>query len=201
MFKFLEKFLFVFFITQNIVFAGYNDILIADIQYDWINKSDVEKQEIINEISDMLFETKLEAKSDFKAQLKDFLKDKNYKEHYYAASAGYKELGEYNISAFYAKNSKYIYMYAIQNKKDLSKIYYYDALGHLRYVDFINGDYPDYPYYSYQYKINGKPVSAIYFVSKDTQYMYNSDRTFKVVWFKHNMYGEHSKMIIRRTAY
>ena len=73
MFKFLEKFLFVFFITQNIVFAGYNDILIADIQYDWINKSDVEKQEIINEISDMLFETKLEAKSDFKAQLKDFL--------------------------------------------------------------------------------------------------------------------------------
>ena len=39
MFKFLEKFLFVFFITQNIVFAGYNDILIADIQYDWINKS------------------------------------------------------------------------------------------------------------------------------------------------------------------
>ena len=47
MFKFLGKLLFVFFITQNIVFAGYNDILIADIQYDWINKSDVEKQEIL----------------------------------------------------------------------------------------------------------------------------------------------------------
>ena len=92
-------------------------------------------------------------------------------------------------------------MYAIQNKKDLSKIYYYDALGHLRYVDFINGDYPDYPYYSYQYKINGKPVSAIYFVSKDTQYMYNPDGTFKGVWFKHNMYDEHSKIILRRTAY
>ena len=28
-------------------------------------------------------------------------KDKNHKEHYLAASAGYKEYGEYNISAFY----------------------------------------------------------------------------------------------------
>ena len=64
------------FLVQTTVFASYNDILVADIQYDWINKSEVEKESIINEVHDIIFETDLEKQKDFKQQFKDKLKDK-----------------------------------------------------------------------------------------------------------------------------
>ena len=191
----------VLFLTQLLAFANYNDIYIADIQYDWIDKSMVEKEAIISEIRDIIFEDEVTKIKDLKSQFKDRLKDKDHMDHYYAASAGYEEYGDYNISAFYYGKQKHIYMYALQEKKDLSKAYYYDALGKLRYIDFIYGEYPEYPYYSIQYRISGKPISAIYFVSKDTQYLFEPDGTFKGVWYKHNLYNEHSKVILTRTAY
>ena len=191
----------VLFLTQLLAFANYNDIYIADIQYDWIDKSMVEKEAIISEIRDIIFEDEVTKINDLKSQFKDRLKDKDHMDHYYAASAGYEEYGDYNISAFYYGKQKHIYMYALQEKKDLSKAYYYDALGKLRYIDFIYGEYPEYPYYSIQYRISGKPISAIYFVSKDTQYLFEPDGTFKGVWYKHNLYNEHSKVILTRTAY
>lgn len=158
--------------AQTAAFASYNDIFIADITYDWINKSEVEREAIISEVKDIIFENPVEKQKDFRSQFKDRLKDKNYLENYMAAAAGYKEFKGNNISAFYFKRLKSLYMYALQDKKDVSKAYYYDALGHLKYVDFMYGEYPDYPYYSIQYKITGSPVSAIYFVSKDCQYLF-----------------------------
>ena len=197
-FKYLAA---VLFLVQSLAFANYNDVYIADIQYDWIDKSMVEKEAIISEIRDIIFKDEVSKIEDLKVQFKDKLKDKEHLDHYYAASAGYEEYGDYNLSAFYYGKQKHIYMYALQDKKDLSKVYYYDALGKLRYIDFIYGDYPDYPYYSIQYRISGKPISAIYFVSKDTQYIYEPDGTFKGVWYKHNLYDEHSDIILTRTAY
>lgn len=197
-FKYLAA---VLFLVQSLAFANYNDVYIADIQYDWIDKSMVEKEAIISEIRDIIFKDEVTKIEDLKVQFKDKLKDKEHLDHYYAASAGYEEYGDYNLSAFYYGKQKHIYMYALQDKKDLSKAYYYDALGKLRYIDFIYGDYPDYPYYSIQYRISGKPISAIYFVSKDTQYIYEPDGTFKGVWYKHNLYDEHSDIILTRTAY
>ena len=197
-FKYLAA---VLFLVQSLAFANYNDVYIADIQYDWIDKSMVEKEAIISEIRDIIFKDEVTKIEDLKVQFKDKLKVKEHLDHYYAASAGYEEYGDYNLSAFYYGKQKHIYMYALQDKKDLSKAYYYDALGKLRYIDFIYGDYPDYPYYSIQYRISGKPISAIYFVSKDTQYLYEPDGTFKGVWYKHNLYDEHSDIILTRTAY
>ena len=200
----MKKFLAIFTILilgQNISFANYNDIYIADIQYDWINKTEIEKEAIINEIHDIIFEEEIGIKKGLKQEYNDRVQDKNYREHYMAASAGYEEYKEYNISAFYYKNQKFIYMYALQDKKDITKSYYYDALGNLRYIDFIYGEYPDYPYYSIQYKTNGKPISAIYFVSKDTQYLFAPDGTFTGVWHKHNLYDKHSKVILTRTSF
>lgn len=199
--KNLKYILTAFILAQSLAFANYNDVYIADIQYDWIRKSEVEKEAIISEVHDEVFEAELTKIEGFRTQFKNYLKDKDYLKHYFAASAGYKEIDNYNISAFYYKNQKHIYMYAIQDKKDISKSYYYDALGHLKYVDYIHGEYPDYPYYSYQYRISGKPVSAIYFVSKDTQYLFNPDGTFVGVWYKHNLYDKHSKVILTRTTY
>ena len=201
----MKKFKYIlalFCLIQTISFANYNDIYIADIQYDWIQKTEVEKEAIISEIKDIIFENgEITKKEKFRQELKEQNKDKNHLEQYYAASAGYKELKDNNISAFYFKNQKHIYMYALQNKKDLSKIYYYSALGKLKYVDFINGEYPDYPYYSIQYRTSGEPVSAIYFVSKDTQYLFTPKGDFTGVWYKHNLYNKSSKVILTRTSY
>lgn len=188
-------------ILQTAAFGSYNDVYITDIKYDWINKSEVEKEAIISEIRDVMFETPLKKQTDFKSQFKDKLKDKNRMENYFAASAGYKEFKGNNISAFYYKNMKNIYMYALQDKKDVSKAYYYDTLGHLRYVDFIYGAYPDYPYYAIQYRISGQPVSAIYYISEDCQYLFKPDGEFEGVWYKHNLYNKQSKIILKRTTY
>ncbi|MCQ2738684.1 MAG: hypothetical protein MJ237_00495 [bacterium] len=190
-----------FLLTQLTANANYNDIYIADIQYDWINKTQVEKEAIISEIHDIMFSKDMTKEQDLKSVLKDKLKDKLHKEHYMAASAGHKEYKGYNISAFYYKNKTYLYMYGLQDKKDTKKLFYYDALGKLRYVDFIIGEYPEYPYYAYQYRTNGEPVSAIYYVSKDTQYLFNPNGTFKGVWYKHNLYDGLSKIILKRTTY
>lgn len=198
----MKKILIMLFLFMPIaVWANYNDIYIADIKFDWIDKSVMEKEAIISEVKDIIFETPIEKQKNIKAEFKDKLKDKNHLDNYFAASAGYKELGDYNLSAFYYKKMKNIYMYAIQDKKDVSKAYYYDAMGKLRYIDFIYGEYPDYPYYSIQYKVNGKPVSAIYFVSKDCQYLFTPDGEFEGVWYKHNLYNKDSEITLTRTAY
>lgn len=200
----MKRILFIFLIllvTQGISFANYNDLYVADIQYDWVDKSLVEKESIISEVRELMFESDLPRIKDLKKQFKDMVQDKEYKEHYMAASAGLKEHKDYNISAFYYKKQKHIYMYGLQNKRDLSKTYYYDALGNLRYIDFNFGEYPEYPYYSFQYKISGKPVSAIYYVAKDIQYLFEPDRMFTGVWYKHNLYDKHSQIILTRTSY
>ena len=188
-------------LTQTAVFASFNDVLIADITYDWINKSEVEREAIIQEVKDIIFEQPVEKQKDFRSQFKDRLKDKNFLENYMAASAGYKEYKGNNISAFYFKKMKSLYMYALQDKKDVSKAYYYDALGHLKYVDLIYGEYPDYPYYSIQYRISGTPVSAIYYASKDCQYLFTTKGDFEGVWYKHNLYNNKSEIILKRTTY
>jgi hypothetical protein len=183
------------------VFAGYNDILVANIEYDWINKNEVEKEAIISEVHDIIFEEPVTKRTDLKSLFADKLKDKNHLENYLAASAGYKEFKGNNISAFYYKRMKNLYMYALQDKKDVTKAFYYDAMGTLRYVDFINGEYPDYPYYSIQYRINGTPVSALYFVSEDCQYVFKPNGEFEGVWYKHKLYNKKNKVILTRTTY
>ncbi len=183
------------------VYANFNDVYVADIQYDWIDKSELEKDAMISEIHDIIFATPVEQRHDLKSLFHDKLKDKNHIENYMAASAGYKEFKGNNISAFYYKRMANLYMYALQDQKDLSKAYYYDAMGNLRYVDIIEGDYPDFPYYAIQYRISGKPVSAIYYISKDCQYLFKPDGTFEGVWYKHNLYNKKNKIILKRTTY
>ena len=89
--KYIKYFLISILFLQTSVFANYNDVYIADLQYDWIDKSALEKETIINEIKDIIFENgELEKKEIFKNDYSEMLKYKNHKEHYLAASAGYK---------------------------------------------------------------------------------------------------------------
>ena len=124
-----KKFLITLFLLAPLsVFANYNDILVADIQYDWIDKNELTKEAMISEVRDIIFENPIEQKTDLKTLFADRLKDKNHYENYMAASAGYEEFKGNNISAFYYKKMAYLYMYALQDKKDLTKSYYYDDM-------------------------------------------------------------------------
>ena len=55
-------------LTQTAVFASFNDVLIADITYDWINKSEVEREAIIQEVKDIIFEQPVEKQKDLVGQ-------------------------------------------------------------------------------------------------------------------------------------
>lgn len=190
----------IFFIPLG-VSADYHKVLVADIQYDWINKSALEKEEIITEIHDIIFTSTVDVRTDLKTLFKDKLKDKNYLENYMAAAAGYKEYKENNISAFYYKKMTKPFIYVLQDKKDTSTAFYYDAMGNLRYIDFIDGEYPNYPYYAIQYRITGKPISVVYYVSEDCQYLYKPSGEFEGVWYKHKLYNKNNKVILTRTTY
>ena len=58
-------------LAQTAVFASFNDVLIADVTYDWINKSEVEKEAIIQEVKDIIFEQPIEKQKDFRSQFKE----------------------------------------------------------------------------------------------------------------------------------
>ena len=198
---FKKIFISLCFLIPLTAYANFNDIYVADIQYDWINKTAVEKEAMISEIHDIIFEQTIEKRTDLKSLFKDKLKDKNHLDNYMAAAAGYKEYKGNNISAFYYKRMANPFMYALQDKQDMSNAFYYDAMGNLRYVDFINGYYPDYPYYAIQYRIGGTPVSAVYFISEDCQYLFKPNGEFEGVWYKHNLYNKNNKVILKRTTY
>ena len=49
------------------------------------------------------------------------------------------------------------------------------------------------------YNISGKPVSAIYFVSKDIQYMFGPEKEFQGIWYKDKMYDTKGKQVLIRS--
>ena len=108
-----------------------------------------------------------------------------------------KETDNENLCGFY--RGKVLISYAVQYKHDLRTVYYYDALGHLRYIDKFSENYPEFPYTSKQYRVNGTLVSAIYFMSHDMQYMYNNDGSFNGVWYKDKMYDAKAKQVLTRS--
>ena len=110
---------------------------------------------------------------------------------------GVTETDTENLCGFYKGNL--LISYAIQYKNDLKTIFYYDAMGKLRYIDKFSENYPNFPYTSKQYRANGTLVSAIYFMSHDMQYMYNEDGSFRGAWYKDKMYNAHAKQILTRS--
>ena len=181
--------------------AQETSYLQAEISFNWDTISQQEREENIEQIKASIFTNPPEKKIKFKKIYQDYLKDKNYKTHYMVASAGYKEYKEYNISAMYVKRISSLYMYALQSKNDLATIYYYDALGNLRYIDNITGNYPTFPYYTKQYRRGGSLAGISYFTNKDTQYIFKSNGEFKGVWHKENFYDEKGKIIMKRSNY
>ena len=197
----MKKFLLVLGILflGNIVMAQ-NPVLTGGVEFDWVNMSQVQRDEAIENYQNILFGDKKSQnykRKEFRAKYKDVLKDENFRLNYVLLKNNVKETSDAEFCAFYHKNL--LYMYAIQYKKTPRQVYYYSGLGTLRYVDEISDNYPKFPYYSKQYRSNGKLAGAIYFISHDLQYVYEPDGTFKGVWYKEKMFDRNAKQILTRT--
>lgn len=175
-------------------------VLTGNLIFDWLDITQVDRDLAIEKYRTELFggDTVYKfKKKEFRNEYKDFLKDADYKRHYMLVKNNVKATDSENLCGFYKGNL--LISYAIQYKNDLRSVYYYDALGNLRYVDKFSDNYPNFPYMSKQYKANGELVSAIYFMSHDMQYMYNNDTSFQGAWYKDKMYNRHAKQVLTRT--
>lgn len=175
--------------------------LTGEARFDWVDMTQIQRDSTIEYYRDILFgENSVNnyTKDEFKEEFKPFKKDENHKEHYMLARDNVKETKDANICSFYYKGNILI-IYALQYKDNPRNVFYYDPYGHLKYVDVISENYPNFPYNSKQYKAGGKLVSAIYFTSKDMQYMYEPDGKFKGLWYKDKMYDRNGKQTVVRT--
>lgn len=177
--------------------------LSGSVSFDWVEKSQLERDENIAAIKNIIYKDNFVTKypkKEFKSQYKNYLKDENYKKHYQEILAGKKQDETARLAGFFMANERILYMYGLQYKDDIHTTYYYDALGNLRYVDKMSENYPNYPYYSNQYRINGTLAGSIYFTAYDTQYVFKNGK-FRGVWFKDTMFNSAAKKIMTRTNY
>ena len=175
-------------------------VLTGNLVFDWLDITQTGRDAVIERYKSELFGDDTIYKYDkkeFKSEYKDFLIDADYERHYMLTKNDVKETDDENLCGFY--RGKVLISYAVQYKNDLRTVYYYDALGHLRYIDKFSENYPKFPYMSKQYRVNGTLVSAIYFMSHDMQYMYNNDGSFNGVWYKDKMYDAKAKQVLTRS--
>ncbi len=180
-----------------------NFILQGKVNFDWAEKSQFERDLQIEEIKNTIYKdefVKKYPKKAFKSDYADFLKDKNYKSNYLTLKSGKNETKDANLSGFFSKNEKILFIYGIQYKNNIYTKYYYDAMGNLRYIDTFSSNYPNYPYFTHQYRIDGSLAGSVYFKDKDTQYIFKNEK-FSGVWFKNTMFNRKAKKIMTRSNY
>lgn len=193
--------------SQNsYVFASQEDtpILKAQVECTWVNLEQAERDAKVKYYQTLLFDngkTTSINKAEFRKEYRKELKDKKNKKHYRLISNGVQETPEYNMAGFFKdyRDTKVLYSYALQPKSNLKNIFYYSAFGSLAYMDNIQGEYPNFPYISKQYRANGKLAGVIYFENHDMQYVYKPDGTFKGLWYKDKMYDKKGNVILTRT--
>ena len=172
----------------------------AEISFDWISKTQIQRDENIKQIQNILFKDDTifkYKKKEFKNKYAQFWKNKNYLKDYEDISNGKKEDSEKNYCGFYV--GKLLVAYGIQFKNNLENIYYYDAMGNLRWVDIFSSAYPKFPYWSYQYYRNGEMIAAYYYISEYDQYVFDPDKKFRGRWYKDKLYNRKAKVVMTRS--
>ena len=96
-------------------------VLTGNLVFDWLDISQVERDAVIDKYQKELFDENTVykyKKKEFRAEYKDYLKDKDFKRHYMLVQNGVKETDTENLCGFYYKNNLLI-SYAVQYKNDL----------------------------------------------------------------------------------
>lgn len=184
----------------NPVFAEF---LEATATYNWVDKTQTQRSSEIINIKKIISEDEslpdYYSRDGFKASFAPYLKDSLNKKRYMMVVNNVKETENYKIAGFF--KGSILVAYGIQYKDDPQFIYYYNVLGKLIYLDILSNNYPNLPYYSKQYKPNGKCNAIFYYLSDDTQFSYSPKYEFIGLWQGENMYDEKGKKIISRTTY
>lgn len=196
----MKKFLiFLFILFLNTPFV-HSKTLDGEISFDWISKTQMERDENILQIKNNIFSeniVKNYGRSLFKRVYKEHWKDSDYITNYTEVSRGKTEDKEKKYCGFYWK--KYLISYGLQYKNNPRENFYYDALGHLKWIDRYSKEYPNFPYVSYQYGVNGKLRAVYYFLSDYDQYIFDNNGSFKGRWYKDKMYDRKANVILIRS--
>lgn len=174
-----------------------------EVPFDWFEISADDKNQRIEEYKNIIFGKNSSinlTKEEFNNELGKYKKDKNFKHHYMLANNGVTQDEDAKYNPFYYKRGTLV-IYAIMYNNDIHHALYYNPYGKLFYVDITSDNYPNFPYYSMQYDRKGNLKSAIYFVSHDIQYMYNTQGDFIGVWYKDKMYNIGGKEISTREGW
>lgn len=178
------------------------NVLKLEVAFDWLDISQEQKEDLINDYKSKLFDENTSkvyyTKDEFKKTFAEYFKDKDYKHHYLLTNNGVTEDEDAKYCAFFYKRNTLV-MYAIQYKNNPKNAFYYTAFGKMYYTDVMSDEYPNFPYTSMQYDRKGRLKSAIYFVSKDIQYMFGPDKEFQGVWYKDKMYDKNGKTVLTRS--
>ncbi len=174
----------------------------VQVSFDWLDISQAQRDESIEKYRKLLFDENSSriyfTKNEFKTKFANYFKDKDFKHHYFLTNNGVTEDEEAKYCAFFYKKNTLV-MYAIQYKNNSKNAYYYNAFGKLYYTDVISDEYPNFPYTSMQYNRKGELKSAIYFISRDIQYMFGPEKEFQGIWYKDKMYDKNGKQTLTRS--
>lgn len=172
------------------------------IEFDWISKTQLQRDENIKQIQNMLFSEGFKpnySKQEFKEKFKYNWKDKDNFQHYEAVNTRITEDANNYYCGFF--KNKILVVYGIQHKNNMKNKYYYDAMGGLRWIDSMSDNYPKFPYWSYQYYRNGKLVAAYYNLSDYDQYIFDANKKFIGRAYKENIYNRNAKVIMTRSNF
>ena len=188
--------------NEEVQVTNVNASLEATVSFDWLDIDLAQRENQIQHYKDLLFANNSShiyfTKDEFKKEFAKYYKDKDFKLHYMLTNNGVTEDEDAKYCAFFYKK-KTLVLYAIQYKNTPNKAFYYTAFGGLRYTDLMSDEYPNFPYTSMQYDQKGQLKSAIYFASKDLQYMFGPDKEFQGIWYKDKMYDKNGKQVLTRT--
>lgn len=172
----------------------------GEISFDWISKSQMERDANIEAVKNIVFTPTLVehyGKDFFRNIYKDKLKDKDHVDVYNKISQGITDDVDKKYCGFYW--GKYLVAYGVQYKNKPNENFYYDGFGKLKWVDRYSSEYPKFPYITYQYNTNGNLKAVYYFLSNYDQYIYDEKGNFKGRWYKDKMYDGKAKIIMTRT--
>ena len=188
--------------NEEVQVTNVNAPLEATVSFNWLDIDLAQRENQIQHYKDLLFANNSShiyfTKDEFKKEFAKYYKDKDFKLHYMLTNNGVTEDEDAKYCAFFYKK-KTLVLYAIQYKNTPNKAFYYTAFGGLRYTDLMSDEYPNFPYTSMQYDQTGQLKSAIYFASKDLQYMFGPDKEFQGIWYKDKMYDKNGKQVLTRT--
>lgn len=172
----------------------------GEVTFDWISKTQMERDENILKVKNLLFNSdmvKKYSKRYMKNNYRNYLRDNDYIHHYNYVAEGNNEDSDRVFCGFYWK--QYLIAYGIQYKSNPQRNFYYDAMGHLKWIDIYSEEYPHFPYRTYQYEMNGKLKAVYYFITKYDQYIFDAKGKFQGRWYKDKMYDSKANVIMTRS--